>query len=471
MYKIASFLFFLLLFLGGCGHGSSTATSLETNESVESNVSRIKEKIFGEVQPPAECTLLAKKKFVYDVMHDSYLWADETKEVDYTDDERYPDEETLLNDLRNPKDRFSFIMSQKAYDDFFEAGKNVGFGIFFRPEAHESNTTLGYTVDALVLLLVYPESPADKAGLKRSDRIVGIDDYTINQVFADEELFKHYLEADEPITVTFHLERNDGTNDTVTVTKAEYNVKTVIKKSILERNGRKIGYLLFQSFVGTSESELTAAFSYFKESGIDDLVLDLRYNGGGYVYIARQLASLIGGWYSSGKVFNQTLFNQKYSRYNYSTYFYYYLFHQLSLPRLYVITTSMTCSASELVINSLRASAIGVEVIGIGEHTCGKPYAMIGGRYCDKYILPVQMKNANADGEGDYVDGLPPVCRSRDNDLYDFADPHEDSFAEALYYIEHESCKPETLSSRAYVKKTISIPAVSRSFRGQYGIY
>ncbi|RUM65346.1 MAG: hypothetical protein DSZ05_06295 [Sulfurospirillum sp.] len=453
--------------LSGC-HSSDTEKSYESGD-LNRQAPLKRERIFGAVQPPAVCTLQNRKKFVYDLMHDTYLWADETKDVNYSDDQRYPDEETLMRDLRNPKDRFSFIMDLKTYDDFFEAGKNVGYGIFFEPLAVETNSN-GYRVDALALLLVYPGSPADKAGLRRGDRIVAMDNRTIDTIYHDANLFHYYFESSDPVTARFHIERNDGTETEVSVTKAEYDVKSVIKTSVRDFDNRKIGYLLFQSFVGSSEQELKNAFAKLKDEGVDDLVLDLRYNGGGYVYIARELASLIGGWYSSRKIFNQTLFNRKYSDYNMATYFSYYLYEQLSLPRVYIITTGMTCSASELVINSLRASVVGVEVIQIGTPTCGKPYAMIGGPYCDKYILPVQMKNANADGSGDYVDGLQPLCESEDDYLHDFADPQEDSFAQALYYIRYDRCRPLVHSERRQSQKLMTTP-VSESFRSRYGLY
>ena len=439
----------------------------EADKSVQTKVPD--QKVFGAIQPPKECTLQNRKKFVYDVMHDSYFWADETKEVDYTDNQRYPDEETLLDDLRNPKDRFSFIMDLKEYDDFFEAGKSVGFGIFFEPLVEDLNSST-QRVDALALLLVYPGSPADKAGLKRSDLIVGLDNHTIDEIYQDDRLFNYYFETSESITALFHIVRSDGTEINVNVTKAEYDVKSVIKTSLFDVARHKVGYLLFQAFVGSSEQELNAAFAQFHEEDIDNLILDLRYNGGGYVYIARQLASLIGGWYSSGKIFNQALFNQKYSDYNDVTYFYYYLFRQLSLPRLYVITTGMTCSASELIINALRASVVGVEVIQIGTPTCGKPYAMIGSAYCDKYLLPVQVKNVNADGIGDYVDGLIPECESEDDYFHDFADPKEDSFAQVLYYIQNERCKPAVHMKRQKVKRLVP-SVITGSFRSRYGLY
>ena len=461
-FSVLIVLFSLFLFSAGCHHNGQ--------KTEDKNVSQSGVHIFGAVQPPGECTLLTKKKFVYDVFHDSYLWAESVKTVDFEDNETYPDEETLLEDLKDVKDRFSFIMSKKAYDDFFEAGKNIGFGIFFDPVVAQNSDA--YTIDAFVLLLVYPGSSADKVGLRRSDQILAIDGHTVDEVYKNDDLFRHYFLEDEPLNAHFEVRRTDGTLLDITVSKEEYSVRTVIRRSVYQTESRKIGYLLFQSFTGTSEEELYEAFAYFKSNEIDDLIVDLRYNGGGYVYIARELASLIGGWRSGGKIFNQTLFNQKYSAYNSRTLFYYYLVYQISLPRVFVLTTEMTCSASELVINALRASVTGVDVIQIGTRTCGKPYAMIGGPYCDKYLLPVQMKNANADNAGDYVDGLQPTCYSKDNYLYDFADPHEDTFAAALYYIQNDACSQEYGTEKREPRTILSgKERIKHGFRGQYAIY
>ena len=464
-------LFVFLLFFSGCelsynrGGGLTLPQSSnhDDNGTGGENPPQSSNQMFS-VAAPQTCNLQSRKKFVYDVMHDSYLWADETPVVDYEDNTTYPDETALLEALRKrPYDRFSFIMSAQEYNDFFEAGKNMGYGIYFQIEITDDQN-----VTALDLLMVYPGSPADKAGLRRTQKIIGIDSYTIDQVFKDENLTRHYFEEDKPVTAHFRVQEQNGTVHIVTVTKAEYNAKSVIKRTIIETaDHKKVGYLLFQSFVGTSEEELNEAFAYFQTEEIDDLVLDLRYNGGGYIYIANQLGSLIGGWRSSNKIFNKIVFNEKYSRYNAETRFR-YLPKSISLPKVYILSTENTCSASELVINAFRAQSVDVDVIQIGSRTCGKPYGMYPLYYCDRYLLAVQTKNSNADDEGDYYNGLPPVCDAADDITHDFASPQETMFASALYYIENGTCMPTMRSRRA-------LPVLKRhessSYREQYAIY
>ncbi len=455
----AILLFVSLLLLVGCG---SSDDGSDRNGSAAGS-----ERQIFDVAPPQECTLTTRKKFVYDVFHDSYLWADTTPVVAYEDDQRYPDEEALIEALRDPKDRFSFTMSQRDYDNFFEAGKTVGYGIYFQVERSENNET------AFDILLVYPGSPADRAGLRRSDRITGLRDgnqsYTIDAMLQDDTLFARYFEGEERVTAHFLVRDRNGTQRTVAVTRAEYDVKSVIDTAVLESDaGHRVGYLLFQSFVGTSEAELTQSFDYFKRAGIDDLVLDLRYNGGGYIAIADQLASLIGGVRAYGKIFNSVVYNEKYSRYN-SRMPFYLPQNYLSLPRVYILTTPNSCSASELVINSLRARSVPVDVVQIGEHTCGKPYGMYPLHYCARYLLAVQMKNANADGEGDYVDGLMPTCSAADDREHLFGDPHEGMLATALYHIQNGACPPATRSVRAAGKRLHRVAPYS--FRERYGLY
>jgi C-terminal processing protease CtpA/Prc len=457
-------IFILVTLFSGCGGGGGTTTpSTESNDTGIQNPPSNSNGMFS-VAPPQQCMLESRKKFVYDVMHDSYLWADETPVVDYEDNTTYPDETALIEALRKrPYDRFSFIMSAQAYNDFFEAGKNMGYGIYFQIEM-----TQDHNVTALDLLLVYPGSPADKAGLRRSQKIIGIDNYTIGEVFRDANLTDYFFEADKPVTAHFKVKEQNGTLHTVTVTKAEYSAKSVIKRTVIETTDHKrVGYLLFQSFVGTSEDELNEAFDYFKSQGIEDLVLDLRYNGGGYIYIANQLASLIGGWRSRFKIFNKLVFNEKYSRYDSETRFL-NLSKSLSLPKVYILTTANTCSASELVINALRAQSVDVDVVQIGSRTCGKPYGMYPLFYCDRYLLAVQTKNSNADSKGDYYDGLVPQCEAEDDIRHDFASQEETMFASALYYIEKGSCMP---SDRSRSSKPLLKRLDSGSYREQYAIY
>jgi len=139
----------------------------------------------GDVKQPINCTVEGKKQFVYDVMHDSYLWADETPDLSEQNISSHKDEEALLKTLKHPKDRFSHIMTKKAHDDFFEAGVSIGFGFDPIYMMGDDNQTMFITP-----VLVYPDSPADKVGLKRGDIIESIDGVKIFDFYNTETLHK-----------------------------------------------------------------------------------------------------------------------------------------------------------------------------------------------------------------------------------------------------------------------------------------
>jgi C-terminal processing protease CtpA/Prc len=400
------------------------------------------------------CSEENKKQFVYDVMHDSYLWADETQVLSEQNISDHKDDEALLKTLKHATDRFSHIMTKKEHDDFFEAGVSIGFG--FYPI---------YDLDAenIIPILIYPDSPADRVGLKRGDLIESIDGVKVLDFYNSEKLHKKYfVEDEENLTMTLKLRDQRE----LTLSKEEFSIKTVLHQSIIDQNSTKIGYLVFQSFIGTSQKELEQSFNIFKEEGITELVLDLRYNGGGYVYIANYLALLIGGDRVEGTIFNQTQYNKKYSDHNKVEYFQQAPQNALNLSRVFIITTQSSCSASELVINALKANSNSVEVIQIGSATCGKPYGMSAISYCDKVILPVQFRSVNGDGEGDYVDGISPLCTSSDDYDKDFGNSGEDSLSSALFYIENNQCKKV---DRAL--KSINKSEILTGFRRMYGIY
>ncbi len=419
------------------------------------------ERIFGDVQPPEVCSDFTKKKFVYDLLHDSYLWANETPFIDFADESAYPDEYRVLEKLKYPKDRFSFIIPKKEYENFFVASKSVGFGFSFVWRGAQD------FVESLQIILVYPGSFADKAGLKRSDIIVAIDGYKIDDIYKNDELLDRYFGFGDELNATFTIKMPDEKTKDIVITKGEFDLKSVIKSEVFEVNGKKTGYLLFQSFTGGSKSQLQEAFLEFEKADIKELVLDLRYNGGGYVYVANLLSSMIAGKKVFGKIFLKEVFNDKYSIYNKSNYFL-KSSSSISLPRIFILTTKESCSASELVINSLRSSVSGVKVVQIGDRTCGKPYGMIGGGYCDRYILPVQMKNLNADDEGEYIDGLEPDCVAEDDLWHDFADTNETLFKSALFYISNDRC-PDIVKSKREVK---TFPSVKEeSFKRRFNVF
>jgi carboxyl-terminal processing protease len=185
-----------------------------------------------------------------------------------------------------------------------------------------------------------------------------------------------------------------------------------------------VGYLLFNDHIATAEAALVAAVKTLAQLGVFDLVLDIRYNGGGYLDIASELAFMVAGpAATNGKTFDRITFNGKYpttdpitGRPLAPTPFWSQT-QGFSLPagqalpslnpnRVFVLTGNNTCSASEAIINSLRGVGVGVEVILIGAQTCGKPYGFYPQDNCGTTYFAIQFKGVNPLGFGDYADGF-----------------------------------------------------------------
>jgi hypothetical protein len=224
-------------------------------------------------------------------------------------------------------------------------------------------------------------------------------------------------------------------------------IPTVSLTSVVDIDGRKVGYLFFRNFVQPSKAALTEAFAALKTAGATELVLDLRYNGGGLVEVAVDLASLIGGTRTSGQVMLNYVHNDRIGPIlNKSTRFA-NPEQALNLQRLVVITTRGSASASELVINSLRPY---IPVTIIGDTTYGKPVGQYGLRFCDKVLYPVAFSIKNANLEGDFFDGLAVDCAAGDDYTHQLGDPAEASFAEALTFVRTGACSPKaTTEARA----------------------
>jgi hypothetical protein len=236
----------------------------------------------------------------------------------------------------------------------------------------------------------------------------------------------------------------------VTLTSANITKTPVPTAQVLTTATGKTGYLVFNDHHATAEDPLIQAVAQFKAAGIDSLVLDLRYNGGGYLYIANELASMIGGDAVVGKVFEKLQYNDKRSSQTNASVIRFVrtseTSHQplptLALPRVFVLTESGTCSASESVINGL---APFLEVVQVGGKTCGKPYGFTGRDNCGTAYFPIEFQGTNAAGFGDYADGFVPTCLALDDLMHERGDPNEAMLAAALAYQATGSCPPSHL--------------------------
>ena len=286
--------------------------------------------------------------------------------------------EAFFEELTIPKDRFSFIVDDfERLEQLFD-GINVSPGMkFFGTIYDDSNNAL------IAVTQILPGGPAEKAGIKRGMLFNRIDGIQLNRNNFSDQISKTSYTLGK-------IELENGvfteTDETFDINEVEIKENPIAISKILEVDGKKIGYLLYSGFIDGSEEELNAEFLKFKSQNITDLVLDLRYNGGGSVRTAIALGGMITGQFN-GQVFlkqkwnsdNQAFLEEsepesliekfkaetpKGSKLN-----------SLGLNKLYVITTkSRTASASELVPNSLSAH-IDVVIIGDEEGTVGKSQA------------------------------------------------------------------------------------------------
>ena len=239
------------------------------------------------------------------------------------------------------------------------------------------------------------------------------------------------------------------------MTAKEITVHPVQKvKVITTSEGDRVGYMLFNSHNDPAAQPLiSAGYTFLRGGGIDDLVLDLRYNIGGFIYVAQIIASIIAGSAGDGKNFATVEYNDK--RDDISSPFAdafrdedgtVHRLPDLNLPRLFVLTGSSTCSASELIINSLRG--IDLEVILVGSATCGKYYGFVSTDNCGTTYSTIQLRVVNNKGVADYDDGFSPTCSVADNDYdHQLGDAEESLLKTALAYQADGAC-PSSSSAR-----------------------
>ncbi len=225
--------------------------------------------------------------------------------------------------------------------------------------------------------------------------------------------------------------------------------------------GRKVGYVLFNEHSRGAQDALITAFKGLRDAAIQDLVLDLRYNSGGFIYIAQTAASMVAGPGVDGQLFESVRFNDRRSNESVSETFRFSTrvqrgesvygagdpLPQLNLPRLYVLTSQLTCSASESIVNSLRG--IGVQVILVGDRTCGKPYGFYRKDNCGQAYFPIEFQVYNAAGFGDYQDGFPVQCRVAENPRSALGSTTEPLLSAALNHIDSGSCPTGTATQYA----------------------
>ena len=399
--------------------------------------------------------------FIYRGLNFFYLFKADTPELTdnfFSSNEAYTN---FLNSYDTPESFFAFLKSNQdrfsiLVDDYIELenslsgiSKNNGmeFGLVLYPDG--SNNVFGY------VRYVLPNTDAQNKGLERGmifntvngTQITAFDDGNGNLII-DNSIFS-------PDTYTIGLATFDGTTvtptgESVALTKAEYTENPILENRVIEQNGMKIGYLMYNAFTSEFNSQLNQVFANFVSEGVTELVLDLRYNSGGSVLTSTYLSSMITGQFTG-----QTYYTEQWNDDRQPDYAEDGLFvdqisggeslNSLNLNRVYILTTSRTASASELVINGLTPY---IDVVQIGDNTTGKYQAsfLLYDAPAPNFnraqvnpnhtyaLLPLVFQTANANGFTDFENGLIPDIELDEDyaNLGILGDESEPLFAAAL---------------------------------------
>jgi carboxyl-terminal processing protease len=376
--------------------------------------------------PPPVTTLTPAmaRDSLYDIMNSWYYWNDVMPVVNK---DNYADPYLLMEAMRyKTLDRWSFVAD---YDEFMAEMQGTFVGHGFRIGLDEANKAR--------IAMIYSGSPLYAYGVRRGWIVKKINDTDVAPILLaqDGTAYTDLIGPGEAgITNKFLFQTPDGKDSLIMSTKASFTLNSVILADTLHLStGVTTGHMVFDAFISPSEEELATAFSYFAANGVQDLILDLRYNGGGYLYIAQELASYIAGNANHGNDFIKIIFNSHHQGSN-ATFPLISTPTPLSLSRIVVITTRETASASECVMNGLKPY---MSVISIGDTTNGKPVGMSGGEIGKKYfVAPVTFKDVNKNDEGDFFGGIPPAVIVSDDITHNFTDRDELCLKAAISYLE-----------------------------------
>jgi carboxyl-terminal processing protease len=384
----------------------------------------------GSAYPDVAGSTLDENNFLRSFSNDTYLWYSEITDRDpglYNDPLAYFDllRTTATTPSGAAKDKFHFTYDSDEYYQLSQGGVSSGYG---------ANWALLSATPPREIVVAYtePGSPATAAGvdLARGATVLEVDGFDINvasQVGVDALNAGLFPELGETHTFVVRDLGAAGSRE-ISMTSEEITNAMVQNVRVIDRlDGSHVGYMTFNFHRAPAEEALVNAINLLNAApGIDDLVLDIRYNGGGFLDIASELAYMIAGpAQTAGRGFETLQFNDKHpvtdpftgqalapTPFHDTTQGFGALpvnqpLPTLNLPRVFVLTGPGTCSASEAIMNGLRG--VDVEVIQIGSTTCGKPYGFYPVDNCGTTYFTVQFRGVNEKDFGDYTDGFSPA--------------------------------------------------------------
>ena len=354
-------------------------------------------------------------KYTAETFNDLYLWYDLMPSVNLASI-KTPTE--YISKVKYPLDKWSFTMNYTDLFNLLQNGVSTGYGIGL---AFDSQNLLR-------ILYVYDNSAMGKAGVKRGWQIKSINSKLVSSM-SSSELNWNLANS----TNTFEFIKNDGLLVSSSMTRGAIVINTVLYQTIFDRPGKKIGYLVFNEFLDSSVKELNTTFENFSKNGVKDLILDLRYNGGGTLDCADTVVALLAGKLNKDRIYNTLVYNNKHTNLGFTSKIS-SKSNSLALDKIVVITSSSTASASEVVISGIKPY-LNVKLIGSATH--GKPVGMniVGDTKLNLAVAPISFKNVNSQGYTDYYDGIPVDFTVSDNAMQDWGIASDGCLTAALNYI------------------------------------
>jgi carboxyl-terminal processing protease len=428
---------------------------------------------FGVPYPDKQGTLADELAWVRSWINENYLWYQEVP-YDLFDPATFKSAVDYFGVMKSigltasgkAKDQFHFAVPSAQWDAQVAQGIELGYGLEW------SRGVANSLPRVWIIAQVEPNSNAAKAGLRRGDQLARVDEFDF--AYGNDEATIAGLNAGVFPKTSGESHRlqllRDGVQVNVALKSAPVAITPVQNVRTFDTPGGKVGYLTFSSHNVVSERQLVAAFTTLQAAQVSDLVLDMRYNGGGLLGIASELGTMIAGPQASGgKIFEQLRFNDKRpaasaTRFPVNALGYSALsgvpLPYLGLKKVSVLTTAGTCSASEAVINALRG--IDIDVTLIGGQTCGKPYGFYATPNCGTTYFAIEFQGVNDKGFGDYADGMAPTCTVDDDLNHELGDPAEALLATALSRRATGSCSaPPVAGKSASRQMRVVRPATS----------
>jgi C-terminal processing protease CtpA/Prc len=398
---------------------------------------------------PSACSLRAQQDFADSVLNEWYLFPDllaAANPANFTSVQSFLDARVAPARAQGRDQGFTFATSIAEETALISSGSSAGFGIRL---AFDTTARQVFVVEA------YEGTNGLAAGLDRGSEIIAIGTTSANLVSVSSLIAsggpQAVIDALGPSTAgttrVLRFVQPSGVTIERSVSKTDFALDPISDRYgtlILNDGARRVGYLNLRTFiVSDAAPQLRQAFGQFAAQGVSELIIDLRYNGGGLVSVANTMGDLMGRG-RVGQVWSRTVLRPSKSSENETT-----LFRNeanaIAPTRIAFITTGSSASASELVINSMRPY-LGNDIALVGADTSGKPVGQFAFDLaaCDLRVRAVTFQTLNANNQGEYFFGLGPfianTCRAGDDITRPFGDPQEASIAAALDFLGGRSC-------------------------------